>query len=424
MRITKSRLKRIIAEEHGKYEIDRICYLPTQYRDFVSRELTKYISGEYVLMEQTPSLEQQFDYVKELDRDIQDVVDWLNRFRVEIDGLRSGESDSPRADTPDNMDRPDAITPDMMKGQGNYGQQAGSGDDKGDKGDKDGKKTYLDPSSPDFPEKVKEIEKNLEKGQKEIKVVEGDVQKIFENPELGADAVMKSLEDYLGMRKENWYDDNGDMKDEVRQKLEELQGEAGPMAQQVQDLARSKKPIHKKVQGAANLFKFGGIGTALLSTYQLFTNTELVRSTVGAFGEAGDLFYSAGFEVPTGVEFGGVTAMKIALALGGAYLLTQGVAWLLKNSKEAGVTDKFSKAFGPITKKAKDITGTLFSGVSTFVSNAYKKIKSFLPGGKPRMAESLIDPKMYREIQEINLFFESIYYFESNLNNILLEANK
>lgn len=413
-------------EEHGNAEIRRISFMPIEYKDFVSRELTKYITGDYVLMEQTPSLDQQFSYIKELDKDIQDVVDWLNRFRVEIDGLRSGDSKATRAGAPKDMERPDATTPDKMVGQGNYGEKPGSYDLEDENGDTKGKGTpALDPTKPDFPQKAKEIEKNLEKGEKEIKAVEGDVEKIFENPELGADAVMKSLEDYLGMRKENWYDDNGDMKDDVRQKLEELQDEAGPMAQQVQDLARSKKPIHKKIQGAANLFKFGGIGTALFSVYQLFTNTELVRSTVGAFGEAGDLFYSAGFEVPTGVQFGGVTAMKIALALGAGYLLTQGVSWLLKNSKEAGVTDKLSKAFGPITKKAGNIVGGLFDGVKDFVSGAYNKIKSLVSSRKKsQMAESLMDPKIYREIQEINLFFESIYYFENNLNNVLLGASK
>jgi len=420
MKIKKSHLKRIIAEEYGGYQIAKISFLPTQYRDFVSRELTKYITGEYVLMEQTPSLEQQFDYVKELDKDIQDVVDWLNRFRVEIDGLRGGKSDSPRADTPDDMDRPEATTPDKMKGQGNYGEK------QGEKGGGDGEKTTgspkLDPNSPDFPEKAKEIGKKLERGQKEIKVVERDVGKVFDDPQLGANAVLGSLEEYLGMKKENWYDDNGDMKDEVRQKLEQLQDEAGPMNQQIQDLARSKKPIHKKVQGAANLFKFGGIGTTLVSAYQLFTNTEIIKSTVGAFGQAGDMFYSAGFEVPTGVDFGGVTAMKIALALGAGYLLIQGVAWLLKNSKEAGVTDKLSKAFQPMAKKAKSIVGGLFDGVSDFVSGAFNKLKSMMPGSK-QMAESLIDPKLYRQIEEINLFFESLYYFENSLNNMLMETN-
>ena len=50
---------------------------------------------------EVPDVQAQLEYIKQLDRDIQDVIEWLRDFRTEITGLRSGNASVPEAEVPD-----------------------------------------------------------------------------------------------------------------------------------------------------------------------------------------------------------------------------------------------------------------------------------------------------------------------------------
>jgi hypothetical protein len=52
---------------------------------------------------EVPDVQTQLEYIKQLDRDIQDVIEWLRDFRTEITGLRSGDASVPQAEAPDGL---------------------------------------------------------------------------------------------------------------------------------------------------------------------------------------------------------------------------------------------------------------------------------------------------------------------------------
>lgn len=65
---------------------------------------------------EVPDLETQLEYLKELDRDIQDIIDWLRNFRTEITGLRSGDASVPEAEAPDGLGLGATFDPDAAQG--------------------------------------------------------------------------------------------------------------------------------------------------------------------------------------------------------------------------------------------------------------------------------------------------------------------
>ena len=52
---------------------------------------------------EVPDVQTQLEYIKQLDRDIQDVIEWLRDFRTEITGLRSGDASVPQAEAPEGL---------------------------------------------------------------------------------------------------------------------------------------------------------------------------------------------------------------------------------------------------------------------------------------------------------------------------------
>jgi hypothetical protein len=65
---------------------------------------------------EVPDLETQLEYLKELDRDIQDIIDWLRNFRTEITGLRSGDASVPEAEAPDGLGLGPTFDPNAAQG--------------------------------------------------------------------------------------------------------------------------------------------------------------------------------------------------------------------------------------------------------------------------------------------------------------------
>lgn len=65
---------------------------------------------------EVPDLETQLEYLKELDRDIQDIIDWLRDFRTEITGLRSGDASVPEAEAPDGLGLGATFDPNAAQG--------------------------------------------------------------------------------------------------------------------------------------------------------------------------------------------------------------------------------------------------------------------------------------------------------------------
>ena len=74
---------------------------------------------------EVPDVQAQLEYIKQLDRDIQDVIEWLRDFRTEITGLRSGNASVPEAEVPDGLGG--TFDPDAPKGDPND-PLAGAGD--------------------------------------------------------------------------------------------------------------------------------------------------------------------------------------------------------------------------------------------------------------------------------------------------------
>jgi len=237
----------------------------------------------------------------------------------------------------------------------------------------------------------------------------------FSDPTETASAIITALEQQIGIRRDKWYDENGNMKPEIKKEIDPVLRQVGMISKQLRNSVGAKVPIEKKLSVLATIGKYTSGVTFLTGFYKLLTQstvdlvTAMEKITI-PLSKLPFVDSDTSFNVPAGIdlvtEFAGLPWLEAGVYIAAASLSVAAIAKLIKGGKVAKVMVHDAAAAGRLLGKiimAAAKLGKIFltgfiSIAKRLTSWATKKYKDW----QSKRVTSAETPKVaMKEIQEL-----------------------
>ena len=114
-----------------------------------------------------------------------------------------------------------------------------------------------------------------EKASTEIIDASNEVASVFEDKTKSADALMVALENQIGIRRDNWYDENGVMRADVKDKLVPIFNDVKGLTGELKKSVGANIPTERKIAALATVGKYASGATFLTGFYKLITGSSI-----------------------------------------------------------------------------------------------------------------------------------------------------
>ena len=174
----------------------------------------------------------------------------------------------------------------------------------------------------------------------EIVAASTQVGEVFSNdPTKTANAMLTALEQQIGIRRDKWYDENGNMKPEIKKEIDPVLRQVGTISKELRNNVGAKVPVEKKISVLASISKYASGAAFLTGFYQLLTQStvELVTAMEKITIPLSKLPFvdsDTSFDVPAGLdlvtEFAGLPWLEAGVYIAAASLSFVAIAKLIK----------------------------------------------------------------------------------------------
>ena len=275
--------------------------------------------------------------------------------------------------------------------------------------------TYRDGLLNEVKKATQIIFEGADEASTEIVDASDQVAAVFSNPTETAGAIMTALEQQIGIRRDKWYDENGNMKPEIKKEIDPVLRQVGTISKELRNSVGAKVPVEKKISALATIGKYTSGATFLTGFYQLLTQStvDLITAMEKITLPLSKLPFvdsDTSFDMPVGIElvteFAGLPWFEAGVYIAAASLTAAAIAKLIKGGKVAKVMVQDAAAAGQLLGKA--IMGAVNLGkifLTGFVSVA-KRLASWATkkhkDWQSKRAVSAETPKIaMKEIQEL-----------------------
>jgi hypothetical protein len=282
--------------------------------------------------------------------------------------------------------------------------------------------TYRDQLLNEVKKATQIISETEKKTTQEIAHAEKEIDNIFSDKTKAADAIMSAIEQQIGVRRDKWLDENGNMKPEVRQAILPIFNELRQIKGELKNNIGAKVPIEKKLQFLAGTSAFASATSLLTGFYKFLDNVQIWGAMeTGLKNLASEMPFSP-FEHGGPVDFGIASSLpwlEFGLYAAGTALALTAIAKLIKGGKVAAVMIRDAAAAGRLLTKI--VIGAAKVG-KMFLTGLWSVTRRLFKGAQEKYRDwqskrgAPADPKIaMKEIQELQEILNFMGYSKNRL---------